>query len=134
MDCNQCVCLLCCRYAQDKTHREKNRSGEVACCDFYPRPDNSLERAIKAVSDMNSRPDVPQDVYVIEECSELIKELMKKHRGKGSEKDILAEACDVLTTTFVMLTQYGVSRDYVKEQILYKCNRALDRYHKNGEV
>ena len=45
---------------------------------------------------------------------------MKKQRGKGSEKDILAEACDVLTTTFVLLTQYGVSRDYVKNQILYK--------------
>ena len=59
---------------------------------------------------------------------------MKKQRGKGSEKDILAEACDVLTTTFVLLTQYGVSRDYVKNQILYKCNRALERYHKNGEV
>ena len=79
MDCNNCVCTLCCRYAQDK-------------------------------------------------------ELMKKQRGKSSEKDILAEACDVLTTTFVMLTQYGVSRDYVKAQILYKCNRALERYRKTGEV
>lgn len=44
------------------------------------------------------------------------------------------EACDVLTTTFVMLTQYGVSKDYVKAQILYKCNRALERYRKTGEV
>lgn len=114
MDCNQCVCSLCCRYARDITHREKIRNGEVTCCDYYPRPDNSLEKAIKAVSEMDISSGVSQSVYVIEECSELIKELMKKQRGKGSEKDILAEACDVLTTTFVLLTQYGVSRDYVK--------------------
>lgn len=107
MDCNQCVCSLCCRYARDITHREKIRNGEVTCCDYYPRPDNSLEKAIKAVSEMDISSGVSQSVYVIEECSELIKELMKKQRGKGSEKDILAEACDVLTTTFVLLTQYG---------------------------
>ena len=39
-----------------------------------------------------------------------------------------------ITHPDVLLTQYGVSRDYVKNQILYKCNRALERYHKNGEV
>ena len=134
MDCNNCVCALCCRYAQDSEYREKVRSGEVRCCDYYPHPDDSIEKAIKAVSEMDIQSGVPQSVYVIEECAELIKELMKKQRGKSSEKDILAEACDVLTTTFVLLTQYGVSKDYVKAQILYKCNRALDRYHKTGEV
>jgi len=93
-----------------------------------------MEKAIKAVSEMDAQSGVPQSIYVIEECSELIKELMKKRRGKGSEKDIVAEACDVLTTTFVLLTQYGISKEYVKAQILYKCNRALDRYQKTGEV
>lgn len=119
MDCDNCVCTLCCRYAQDKEHREKIRAGEISCCDYYPRPDHALEKAIKAVSEMDVQSGVSQSVYVIEE---------------SSEKDILAEACDVLTTTFVMLTQYGVSRDYVKAQILYKCNRALERYRKTGEV
>lgn len=134
MDCNNCVCSLVCRYAQDSAYREEIRSGLVACCDYYPRPDDSVEKALKAISEINIQSGVSHSVYVIEECSELIKELMKKQRGKGSEKDILAEACDVLTTTFVLLTQYGVSKDYVKAQILYKCNRALERYHKNGEV
>lgn len=112
MDCDNCVCTLCCRYAQDKEHREKIRAGEISCCDYHPRPDHALEKAIKAVSELRSAPSL----------------------SKSSEKDILAEACDVLTTTFVMLTQYGVSRDYVKAQILYKCNRALERYRKTGEV
>lgn len=78
MDCNNCVCTLCCRYAQDKEHREKIRAGEISCCDYYPRPDHALEKAIKAVSEMDVQSGVPQSVYVIEECSELIKELMKK--------------------------------------------------------
>ena len=121
MDCSNCVCLLCCRYAQDKEHREKIHAGEISCYDYYPQPDHALEKAIKAVSEMDVQSGVPQSVYVIEECSELIKELMKKQRGKGSD-------------TFVMLTQYGVSKDYVKAQILYKCNRALERYRKTGEV
>ena len=74
MDCSNCVCLLCCRYAQDKEHREKIHAGEISCCDYYPQPDHALEKAIKAVS------------------------------------------------------------EYVKAQILYKCNRALERYRKTGEV
>lgn len=129
MDCNNCIHAPCCRYVQDSVHREK-----VHCCDYYPRPDDSLEKAVKAISEMDVQSGVSQSVYVIEECSELIKELTKKQRGKGSEKDILAEACDVLTTTFVLLFHYGVTKDYVKNQILYKCNRAFKRYHKNGEV
>lgn len=40
----------------------------------------------------------------------------------------------MLTTVFVLLSQYGVSRIYVKDQILYKCKRALERYNKTGEV
>lgn len=134
MDCNNCICTLCCRYAQDKVYREKIHAGEISCCDYYPRPDHALEKAIKAVSKINVQSGVSPSVYVIEECSELIKELMKKQRGKSSEKEILAEACDVLTTMFVMLDQYRISWDYVKAQILYKCNRALERHSKTGEI
>lgn len=134
MDCNNCVCALCCRYAQDSTHREKIRSGEANCCDYYPRPDDSLEKTIKAVSQMNTNGGIPQGLHVLEECSELIKEFTKKARGKGSDKDIIAEACDVLASTFVMLEQYGVTKEFVRERILYKYNRALERYRKNGEL
>ncbi len=95
---------------------------------------NEVENAIKAVSEMDSQSGVAQSVYVIEECSELIKELMKQRRGKSCEKDIVAEACDVLTTVFVMLMQCGVTADFVKDQILYKCSRAIERYRNNGEV
>lgn len=135
MDCNKCVCALVCMHAnKGAEYREQVRSGEINCCDYFPRPDDELKKVIHAVSEMDAASGVPQDVYVIEECSELIKELMKKRRGKGSVKDILEEACDVLTTVFVLLNQYEVPEDVVKAQILYKCNRALERYRRNGEV
>lgn len=134
MDCNNCVCALCCRYAQDNTHREKIRSGEVSCCDYYPRPDDSLKTALKAVSEMNTKGGIPQGLHVLEECSELIKEFTKKGRGKSNDQDIIAEACDVLASTFVMLEQYGVTEEFVRERILYKYNRALERHRKTGEL
>lgn len=113
---SRCVEFLVTAYENERKHSE------------------SVDEAIKAVSEINTSSGVSRNVYVVEECSELIKELMKQQRGKGSEKDILAEACDALTTIFVLLNQYGVSRSFVREQILYKCNRALERYQQNGEI
>lgn len=40
---------------------------QYGCCDYYPRPDHALEKAIKAVSEMDVQSGVPQSVYVIEE-------------------------------------------------------------------
>lgn len=78
MDCKNCVSALVCKDAQDSSYREKIREGEISCCDFYPRPDDSLKKAIAAVAKLDSTSGVPQSVYVAEECSELVKELMKK--------------------------------------------------------
>lgn len=122
MNCNDCVCALVCKEAQDPKYRKQVQSGEIACCDFHPRPDDSLKNAISAVAKLDSTSGVPQSVYVVEECSELIKEcselikmLMKKHRKKGNDAEIIDEACDVLTTILVMLHQYGwMSRQFGK--------------------
>lgn len=37
-------------------------------------------------------------------------------------------------TIFVMLRQYGVTEWTVRQNILAKCNRALERYEKSGEL
>lgn len=134
MDCKNCISALVCKYAQDAAYREKVRSGEVNCCDFYPRPDDSLKKAIAAVAKLDSTSGIPQSVYVVEECSELVKELMKKERKKGNDFAIIDEACDVLTTVFIMLHQYGVTEWTIQQNILAKCNRALERYEKFGEL
>ena len=89
---------------------------------------------IDAVGRMDNSSGVPQDIYVMEECSELIKELTKKQRGKGDQEKIFDEACDVLVTVFVMLRCSGVSGDDVRSRIMYKCRRALARHAENGEV
>ena len=96
--------------------------------------EKSLRSLIKGVSDMDDDSKVSQSIYVIEECSELIKELTKRQRGKSDESKIFDEACDVLTTVFVLLHRMGVSEDRVKDQIMYKCDRALSRYAQNGEI
>lgn len=95
---------------------------------------NRFRESISAVSEIDSKSGVSQSVYVIEECSELVKELMKKERGKANDDKIIDEACDVLTTVFVLLCQYGTPEATVREQILFKCNRALERFRDNGEV
>ena len=134
MDCKNCVSALVCKNAQDPSYREKIREGEISCCDFYPRPDDSLKKAIAAVAKLDSTSGVPQSVYVVEECSELVKELMKKERKKGNNFAIIDEACDVLTTVFIILHQYGVTEWTIQQNILAKCNRALERYEKFGEL
>ena len=141
VNCNDCVCALVCKEAQDPKYRKQVQSGEIACCDFHPRPDDSLKNAISAVAKLDSTSGVPQSVYVVEECSELIKEcselikmLMKKHRKKGNDAEIIDEACDVLTTILVMLHQYGVDEQTIRQNIIAKCSRALERYENSGEL
>ncbi len=94
----------------------------------------SLQEWIGAVCTVDNCSGVPQSVYVIEECAELIKELMKEQRGKGQREQIVGEACDVLTTVAVLLHQYGVSREEVEAQIAFKCRRAVERWEKAGEA
>ena len=94
MNCKDYASALVCKDAQDPKYRKQVQSGEIAFCDFHPRPDDSLKNAISAVANLDSTSGVPQSVYVVEECSELIKEcselikiLMKKHRKKGNGKE-----------------------------------------------
>lgn len=90
--------------------------------------------ALDRLASLNEdKSNIPQSVFVIEECSELIKELTKGRRGKGSEKDVLAEACDVLTSVFVLLRLMHASEDYILDSIIYKCNRAVERFNETGK-
>lgn len=93
-----------------------------------------VRTAIHAMTAVDSRSGVGQDTYVIEECSELIKELTKRRRGKGNDSDIIDEACDVLTTVLVLLHSMDVKEQTVCDKIVSKCRRAIDRYYENGEV
>lgn len=94
----------------------------------------SLRMAIAAVSDLDNSAGIGPDTYVIEECSELIKELTKKQRGKGSDSAIIAEACDVLTTVMLLLYDLGVPEEQAIANILFKCRCAVERFNENNEM
>lgn len=82
---------------------------------------------------LRKKSDIPQSVFVIEECSELIKELAKSRRGKDNEEDVIAEACDVLTTVLVLLRIMRTPDDVILNNIIYKCNRAITRFNETGK-
>lgn len=96
--------------------------------------ENSLKKFITSICDINATSGVPESVYVIEECSELIKELTKKERGKGDDTKIFDEACDVLATIFVLLYQLESTESKVKEQIISKYERCINRFQTNNEI
>jgi len=88
---------------------------------------SKLDKAIIAAADVNNQVDTPQYLYVIEEMSELTKELIKVQRGKGDDKKVLDESCDVLLTIMTMLYQYGAHTSDVIDAIVFKSNRAVER-------
>lgn len=67
-----------------------------------------------------------QDVFVLEEMSELQKELMKHRRGKENRNEIVDESVDVLLTIFILLQVYGATEEEIKNLIDFKLNRLRD--------
>lgn len=67
-----------------------------------------------------------QDVFVLEEMSELQKELMKHRRGKENRNEIVDECTDVLLTIFILLEVYNASEEEIKTLMDFKLNRLRD--------
>ena len=83
-------------------------------------PSEELLGAVKLLSNINLKSCTPQAVYVIEECAELTEELLKMANFNGNKDDLCGEAADVLSTTFVLLYQLGISPEYAKSYIMGK--------------
>lgn len=101
----------------------------------------TLNELIASVSHMDSKNDIPQTTYVIEECAEvmdeaskLIKCVTKNQRKSVDTKDLDSEACDVVCTIMIMLHQHGWSEEKIKEHMKYKYRRALKKYIEKGEI
>lgn len=92
-----------------------------------------LKCKIAQLHDLHNKMQVGDDVFVIEECGELAKELMKCHRAKGSKEHVVEEACDVLTTVLTLLYGLDVRDTVIANEINLKVNRAVDRYMTTGE-
>jgi phosphoribosyl-ATP pyrophosphohydrolase len=92
--------------------------------------DPDVYSLILKVSNENKKSLIPQEVYVTEECSELIKAISKISRQKGSEENLFDESCDVIAATMVMLYQHYHSEKEVTDRIKEKYIRAVQRYKK----
>lgn len=100
-----------------------------------PIDEENFQLLLKRMSDMSKEIEkrtggaITQGTYVIEECSELTKELTKLARGKGEESAIIEEAIDILASVSVLLTNIGgMNETSVKRRIGEKYRRALSRW------
>ena len=89
-----------------------------------------MKEQIKILADRNG---MNEAYYVIEESSELIKELIKYKRGFDNKDKIVEECADVLLTINILLTAMGISDEEVNKIITSKAIRAVERGKKIGE-
>lgn len=80
---------------------------------------------INKLVDLKTRIYDDHEIIVIEECSELIKEITKSIRALPSSSSIGEEGCDVLLTVYVLLRMRGISDASIEENIRYKVMRTL---------
>jgi NTP pyrophosphatase (non-canonical NTP hydrolase) len=89
-----------------------------------------MKEQIKILADRNG---MNESYYVIEESSELIKELIKYKRGFDNKDKIVEECADVLLTINILLTAMGISDEEVNNIMTSKAIRAVERGKKIGE-
>ena len=89
-----------------------------------------MKEQIKILADRNG---MNESYYVIEESSELIKELIKYKRGFDNKDKIVEECADVLLTINILLTAMGISDEEVNKIMTSKAIRAVERGKKIGE-
>lgn len=87
-----------------------------------------INDAIKKLKPIHEEMGVPSTVFLVEECSEVTKEIMKSKRGANNKYDIVSEASDVMLTALMVLRDLGVSDDYVESLMLRKCKKAIEEY------
>lgn len=100
------------------------------------------------VAEMEEKEGVKESVYMIEETSETVSELMefvknlcKFERKKRLDTDpywlsrtATDEAIDILTTIVVFLVKNQVSSEHILDFMRDKLRRALWRYEANSEI
>lgn len=89
-----------------------------------------MEEILKKLAERNG-PD--QDIFVLEEMSELQKELMKHRRGKDNRNEIVDECTDVLLTIYILLMVYNATDEEVSKIMDFKLHRLRDFIKKGGE-
>lgn len=91
--------------------------------------DNELmeKAALLVHKDFKAEKRVPQHVYLIEEMSELIKEVSKDQRYKGNPENIKEEIADVLCTLLTYSLSIDLDFDEVRNIMVNKFDRGIAR-------
>lgn len=76
----------------------------------------------------------PQEECIVEECSEFMKEYVKKNRGKSSKERLNEECADMIVAALNYLMWNGMALRDIFSYGTEKTQRAIDRFNKNGEV
>lgn len=67
-----------------------------------------------------------QTLQVVEECSELTKEIIKSLRGKDNDFEMFDEAGDVLNAVYSLIYLKGWDLEYLNEHRLRKLKKFAD--------
>ena len=86
-----------------------------------------MTERIKELAKLNGLNEVMN--LVIEECSELIKELTKAHRGMGDVSNIEEEIADVLLVIYQLKYLLGTSDEDIKRIVEEKIERTMKEYY-----
>lgn len=71
--------------------------------------------------------DIPQSVYILEEMTELSKEILKDSRYKGNLENIKEEMADVLCTILTYAYSKNIDIDDLRYIIIKKLDRGISR-------
>ena len=89
-----------------------------------------MENDMKYIlTQLAKRNGIDQDIFVLEEMSELQKELMKNRRGYNNRNNIVDECSDVLLTIFILLCVYDATENEIINLMDYKLHRLRDFIH-----
>lgn len=86
-----------------------------------------MTERIKELAKLNGLNEVMN--LVIEECSELIKELTKAHRGMGDVNNIEEEIADVVLVIKQLMHLLDISEDDIQRIVEEKVERTMETYY-----
>lgn len=101
--------------------------------------DDKVEDLLKTMVKMDEVHNIPIEILVMEECSELTQVLTKGLRYSkgdptvgnryGGFPKIFEEAVDVLVTTGALLYHMGYTERDIEEQMIFKLKRGINAYY-----
>ena len=86
-----------------------------------------MTERIKELAKLNGLDEIMN--LVIEECSELIKEITKSYRGMGDVNNIEEEISDVVLVLSQLIYLLDISEDDIKRIVEEKVERTMKEYY-----